>query len=118
MNVLVPQPVLIIAQLEVTKSISVVHPVSEMGMWRCVALLSNNLARIFFLTHSMVLVGLLLLSLIPVEINSSMSPLLEHCPSSSILHVTVDQKRLLARFGFDAVESTGWPQSVKQLRAV
>lgn len=55
---------------------------------------------------------------IPVEVNSSIPAFLKHCPSSSILHVTVDQKRILVRLGSDAVETTWWSQSVKQLRAI
>ncbi len=37
---------------------------------------------------------------------------------TSIIHVAVDQKRLLVRFGLDAVETARWFQSVKQLGTV
>lgn len=57
MNLLVPQPILVIAQLEVTKSISVIHPVSEIGTSRGAALLPYNVH--WFLAHLVVLAGLL-----------------------------------------------------------
>lgn len=117
MNVLIPQPKFIIPQFEVTKAVSVVYPVSIMTIQQIIKFI-NTYTVIFAMISEVYNTFRSAFASIPAEVNFPIATSLEHCPPSSILHVTVGQKRFLVFFGSDAVETAWRFQSVKQLRAV